>query len=309
MYISFDGGSALASENSVFITNPGPAGIDSAMGLLLAFLLLSGCAPYRHAESTKDQPDCRTIVEGTYRAIPQGIPYEGNVPALIIKKSSGLTEALEGNFLRIDSSGILFDQKRVGALYDPEPKLYACTEIQCAIDSARKVMYGVLPPDKSTEWDIDLFLGQMEDSTAKPYRLMINSGESFSVCMDSGTYYLKEIHFHNGLNIDSGVVLPKLTFHLSPHKVNYLGTLTLNGDSTGCAIPYKMEYRVGRDFLQSLGIVGYIAAVATTNNNILGLHFLRAIPDSSYKSAFALPLEYSQVTMEENPKARNSINK
>jgi hypothetical protein len=278
---------------------------------IVTFTLLAciaGCTS-RNALTTKESQDCQAVVEGTFRSFPVFSPIE-TYPYLVLKKANGEFEHISGKILGIDSSGILFDQDKVSAFYDPEPKVYPYQEIQYAVDSTPRVIYGPTPQALEKVCDIRLVLIHAEDSSGQPLSFSIENGERFSFCVDSGTYFLKEIHFQSGSDIDSGAILPKMSFHAAGKSVNYIGNFLLDRDSSACAIPYKMEKRPARVLLPTLfGLTGSAIQALTTNYGVIGFHRFRIIRDDDYRTLIRFPLRYAPVTLEENPLITNIINK
>jgi hypothetical protein len=136
------------------------------------------------------------------------------------------------------------------------------------------------------------------------------NGEHFSFCIDSGSYVLKEIHFRCGSDIDSGAILPKMSFHSAGKTVNYIGNFLLDRDSSACIIPCKMEERPKRVILPMLfGLAGSALQALTTEYGIIGFHRLRIIRDVDYKTSIRFPLRYSPVSLQENPLVTNIIDK
>jgi hypothetical protein len=278
--------------------------------LITISLFLASCSGVDTAVRTSDNPNCTSVVEGSFQS---KTIYDGKVPVLIFNKSTKDGASIYGKILSVTNEGVMFDQDRISPFVDPEPKLFPLDQIACVIDSNEIVVYGTIPNRKAMVWNMDIIMNRNDDTTQKPLKFELTAGEKFSFCVPPGKYSAKEIYFNHGEDIDEGVLIPVFSFVVSPQKVNYIGELRLDVDSantTGVSlVPYKMRHRSSSGWGAMFGLVGGIAEVLTTDYGIQGGHRLRILRDEHYVTSIPLPLEFPIITFEPNPLMPKTIEK
>jgi hypothetical protein len=257
--------------------------------ILILTGLFMGCSSAREATRTRDDPTCRTVVEGYLHS---RVLFNGKVPALVLHSTPQTKKILTGEIVSVNDSGITFDPAREGPLHDPDAKLYPYSGIQCAIDSTGDIVYGELPERFTNVWNMEVELIREDGPSDKPIKLVLNPNERFSYCINPGSYAVRQIVFNsNRRYVDQGVSLPPMSVVVRENASNYIGDLYLNFaselDSSVCLIKAEAKYRPGYGVMMNFGLIGGIAE-ALGREGLQG-HTLQVRVDSSHGSETNLP--------------------
>jgi hypothetical protein len=165
----------------------------------------------------------------------------GKYPALIVKENYEI-KAFFGEIDKIDSSGIWFNRTKEGFLYS-KSRHYDYKNILCVINDRNEITYGSIPKKYHGTWDIEVEITPRV-TPKKPMTLKLNANEEFSFCVEPSDYTVTYVLFKRGSSYtDYSINLPKMSFSIVPHAINYVGDIyldTLIGDSV-----HKVECKIG----------------------------------------------------------------
>jgi hypothetical protein len=265
------------------------------------------CSGVHEAVKTQDVPNCKTAVGGFLHS---KVTFNGKVPVLLLPDSIRGKIIFYGKILEKNSEGIIFDPDKEGLFYNPEPKLYPYSDIQCAIDSEGNIVYGGLPEIYTNIWSMNLELIQTTKPNEEPIMLILEANHPFSYCLNPGVYKVKGIRFRSNRSyIDESISLPKLTLTINQDCFNYIGDLFLD---------YASQKEPSICIIQTKTLTPGIGFVLGVIENITGgvkgadyyyrktwdvdnpKHSLRISVDSAFSTSVKLPIQLSPLQFEEN---------
>ncbi|NOX90783.1 MAG: hypothetical protein GXO77_17420 [Calditrichaeota bacterium] len=266
--------------------------------ILVLLILFLGCSP--KAITLSDYPRCKSTVEGFYHYRSR---WNGKFPVLFKKKDRKIIPVY-GKILEQKEDGFLFDPKRQGPLYDPEPEFFPNEKIVAVIDSSNKIIFGELPEKYKRTWELFLFVKNMDVKGSEIKVLELKPNKRFGFCLVPGNYHIKKIRFKNneGL-IDEALDLPNLYFSVESNSVNYIGDIYLDfydKKNNVIYLPYKNVYNPSEVAIAGVmgGAIGgalYVAFKAAKGAE--GIHVMTIEDDASFSSFIKLPKKTNMITV------------
>ncbi len=258
------------------------------ISITLAFVLAS-CSSVKDAVSLKDNPSCRTVLEGFLHSHSG---FNGKVPVLIVNYLPQKKLVLHGEIVSRSDSGIVFDPQREGPLHDPPPKFYRYSDIQCAIDSNASIIYGTLPDKYTIVWSMEVEVKKADSLEGQATRLILDANQPFAYCLDPGHYKITGIKFNSDTHYeDKAAEYPDMRFDVRPNVSNYLGDLFLDYATKPspdlCVIYADPTYRPGYGIMMAnFGLIGGL--LESLSHPGKQTHVLTVSLDTTFKSQSTL---------------------
>lgn len=226
---------------------------------IIAIISLTGC---RHAAvSTKDDPTCKTVVRGVFRA-PFYLPQiEAQERPLMISKKNGKQRIEAGKIISMDSTGVNFDRAKIGVA-GGGIRFYPYSEIVCLLDSSDHKVYGNLNFSDIHQWELQLDIVPTAKPKSSPTFLTLKSCEEYSYCLEPGLYAIVSAQCNLGSYRAFSTHLPEMYINVAADTVTYLGELIM--DSTAVlADEFVMAFQMQQSYVAApigSGIVGAMVA-------------------------------------------------
>lgn len=229
--------------------------------VLLVTLTLISCTPY--AVSTKDNPSCKTVVQGIFHAPISVKNFDPDERPLMISKKNGVQRIEAGRVISQDSNGIVFRRKKVGVAGGGTDRLYKYSEIMCLLDSSNQVVYGSIAACKLPQWSMEVRLSPLSIGAGTDEVVVVmKADEEYSYCVEPGKYAITEIKFMLNGDIDVNSSKTNLMVDIQKGRVNYLGDVILDSDEKTTdtwIIPCRIDERKSDGAAAAMfGIAGFL---------------------------------------------------
>ncbi|GAB5408986.1 MAG: hypothetical protein BalsKO_13510 [Balneolaceae bacterium] len=139
---------------------------------------------------------------------------------------------LEGKIIEITDTGVLFDENRRSLTSNPKPSFYNSKNISSLVSGEKGLLIGEYPNvDFFTKRLAVIFSSKFNPTVKKSLELKPN--HDFSYCIRPGEYNIDRIVWvRNNDDKDRNSEPLELSFTIEKNKINYLGNIYMNSDST-----------------------------------------------------------------------------
>lgn len=235
--------------------------------VVLYLCSLTGCLHF--AVATKDNPTCKTVIRGVFRAPIDMMRFDKNERPLIISKKNGVQRIEVGKIVSMDSNGVYFNRNKVGAGVGGGVRFYPYSEILCLFDSSNTVVYGAISACDIPQWSLQIGIVPTSKPDADPLWMILKNNEEFSFCLTPGEYIVVSTQFSFGSNLFVNTDIPGLFINARADTSSYLGELIMDDHtSAGEKVRVKCYRKTQGGSMpaggESLGFVAMGIAIAFT---------------------------------------------
>jgi len=207
--------------------------IKYILSSIILVLILSSCSNF--AVSTKDDPDCETVVSGR---MTNPLSYDFDTDVMVLKKRKSHAYIL-GQIINKTDDGYIFKPDSIPFMgreeyrssYNIIEREYKFSEIKSLLDQDANLIHGYFPKIGQQYYDVNVLIQNNNKPDEKYIILPLERNSDFSFCLESGFYSIVGytfILYKTEELYDYAIKIPNITFEVKKNRNNYIGDLIFN---------------------------------------------------------------------------------